>query len=375
MNRNKNAIVIGAGIAGLASARVLAGKGYKVKVIERSDKAVGASIRNFGMVWPVGQPEGEWYETAMRSRSIWKEVCKEAGIWYDEVGSLHMAYAPDEWQVMQEFAALADPSRGCRVLSPDETISRSGAVINYKLQGSLYSPDEVIIDSRNAIAAIPAWLEEKYGVEFTWGRAVTAIQYPRVMMGKEVLEADLVVVCSGADFETLFPDTFAAAPLTKCKLQMMRMTGQPDNWRIGPALCGSLSLIHYKGFAAAPSLTVLKQRYEEEFAEYLKWGIHVMVSQNEAGELTIGDSHEYGNTHDPFDKQAINQLILDYLRQFARFKDERIIETWNGVYPKLTNGESFLTLQPEEGVLIFNGLGGAGMTLSFGLSEKIMHAF
>jgi glycine/D-amino acid oxidase-like deaminating enzyme len=156
---------------------------------------------------------------------------------------------------------------------------------------------------------------------------------------------------------------------------MMRMIAQPENWRIGPALCGSLSLIHYKGFTAAPSLGKLKQRYQDEYAEYLKWGIHVMVSQNETGELTIGDSHEYGNTHDPFDKQFINQLILDYLKSFARFRDERLIETWNGIYPKLTNGADYLALQPENGVFIFNGLGGAGMTLSFGLAEKLMEPF
>ena len=118
---------------------------------------------------------------------------------------------------------------------------------------------------------------------------------------------------------------------------MMRMAAQPDNYRIGPALCGSLSLLHYAGFKAASSLNELKKRFEVEYPDYIKWGIHVMVSQNQAGELTIGDSHEYGLTHDPFDKQFINQLILDYLKKFARFKDENIIETWNGIYPKLTN--------------------------------------
>ena len=98
-----------------------------------------------------------------------------------------------------------------------------------------------------------------------------------------------------------------------------------------------------------------------------------MVSQNKEGELTVGDSHEYGLTPDPFDKHFINQLILDYLEKFARFKDESIIETWNGVYAKLTNGQTHVVVEPEQGVTVINGLGGAGMTLSFGLCEQLIN--
>jgi FAD dependent oxidoreductase TIGR03364 len=365
------AIVIGAGIVGLATARALAVRGYKVTVIERNEKAIGASIRNFGMIWPIGQPDGKLYERAMLSKSIWKQVCDDASIWYDEVGSLHLAYAADEWNVLQELNEIYQ-HRSYQLLAATETFDKSGAVIKENLHGALYSPNEMIIDPRIAIANIPAWLYERYGVKFLWGKTVTDVCYPAVYISKEEIEADEIYICSGVDFETLYPELFSVAPLTKCKLQMMRVEAQPEGWRIGPALCGGLSLIHYKGFAVAPSLIKLKERFEEQYSEYLKWGIHVMVSQNERGELTIGDSHEYGLTHDPFDKRFINQLILDYIKKFARFKDESIIETWNGVYPKLTNCETELILRPEEGVTIINGIGGAGMTLAFGLCEQLM---
>ena len=152
----------------------------------------------------------------------------------------------------------------------------------------------------------------------------------------------------------------------------MRLVMQPDGWRIGPSLCGGLSMVHYKGFEAAASLPQLKEYYKQTMPGYLKWGIHVMVSQNAEGELTIGDSHEYGLVFDPFDKAFINQLIIDYMKQFAIFKDWRMIQSWHGIYPKITNGQTDFIHSPQQGVTIVNGLGGNGMTLSFGLAEEVV---
>ncbi|MFX5494229.1 FAD-dependent oxidoreductase, partial [Acinetobacter baumannii] len=74
MKNNKSAIVVGAGIVGLATARSLSLRGFDVTIIERTQKAVGASIRNFCMLWPIGQPDGKLYDRALRSKSIWKDI-------------------------------------------------------------------------------------------------------------------------------------------------------------------------------------------------------------------------------------------------------------------------------------------------------------
>ncbi|WP_221390334.1 TIGR03364 family FAD-dependent oxidoreductase [Dyadobacter sp. NIV53] len=368
---SKSAIVIGAGIVGLATARALASRGYKVTVIERSEKAIGASIRNFGMIWPIGQPEGKLYERALHAKSIWKEVLTGAKCWFHEGGSLHMAYEQDELEVLQQFAEVS-AYRPVNMLSAQETLAKSPAVNGNSLLGSLYSDDEMIVDPREAIAAVPAYLTEKFGVTFVWNTAVSQINYPNVSSGLKDWSADEIYVCSGQDFETLYPEHFSAAPLTKCKLQMLRLEAQPDDWKIGPSLCGGLSLIHYHGFKAAASLPKLKARYEEQYSEYLKWGIHVMASQNGLGEITIGDSHEYALTFDPFDREFINTMILDYLATFAQFKSPKISQSWHGIYPKLKNGKNEIVIYPEDGVTIINGLGGNGMTLSFGLCDEII---
>jgi FAD dependent oxidoreductase TIGR03364 len=370
----KRAIVIGAGILGLATARALALKGYKVSVFERNGKALGASVRNFGMVWPIGQPAGKLYERATRSRNCWIEIGNAAGIWYDRVGSLHVATHPEEWVVLQElFDVFTKEGRNVQLLSREQVGKISSIAREDNCLGGLYSGEEVIVDPREAIAAMPAYLEEKLGVQFHWGKAVTEVSCGRAGIGGQIVEADQIFICSGSDFETLYPDVFEKFALTKCKLQMMRVVeeGSP---RIGPAICGGLSLIHYASFKAAASLPRLKELYEHVLAELLQWGIHVMVSQNRSGQLTVGDSHEYGMVPDPFDRKYINDLILGYLGEFTRLKNPDIIETWNGVYGKFTDGHTELFYSPDKDVFILNGVGGAGMTLSFGFAEERIFA-
>ena len=368
-----DAIVIGAGIVGLATSRALAVRGKKVLVIDRSSFAVGASIRNFGMIWPIGQSDGKMYERAMLSQSIWKEIAVASGIWHDPVGSLHLAYSDLEMEVLESFRDSVKNTRDYTLMSPSEACMRSTAIVHNGLKGGLYSPDEMIVDSPTAIKALPAYLTEKYGVEFIWDTHVQQVETGKVYSGNKVFEADEIYVCNGPDFENLFPETYAAMPITKCKLQMMRMGVQPKEWRMGPSLCGGLSLTHYASFSAAGEpLQRLKQHIEETLPDYVKWGIHVMVSQNASGELIIGDSHEYGLTHDPFEKSFINELILKYLSGFAKFQEEKITVNWNGVYAKLKDGRTEIVTSPIPGVTIINGLGGAGMTLSFGLAEQLI---
>jgi D-hydroxyproline dehydrogenase subunit beta len=71
--------VVGGGILGLAHAWVLARKGKRVVLFERGRRATGASVRNFGMIWPIGQPAGEVHKMALRSREIWLEALQRRG--------------------------------------------------------------------------------------------------------------------------------------------------------------------------------------------------------------------------------------------------------------------------------------------------------
>jgi FAD dependent oxidoreductase TIGR03364 len=372
MTEHYDAAVVGAGIVGLAHAYHLARAGRRVVVFERGARALGASVRNFGMLWPVGQPAGERYRLARRSMEIWTGVLQAAGLWHDRTGSLHLAYHDDEAAVLGEFATgPGHEDRGCELLSPAAVIERCPAVRPEGLRRGLWSPVETCMDPREVVAGLPAWLAAEYGVRFEFGVAVRGYDRPRLDAASGQWSAERLFVCTGDDFQTLFPAAFAGSGLTRCKLQMMRTAPQAGGWRLGPMLAAGLTLRHYPAFSDCPSLAALTRRFDADLPEYGRYGIHVLVSQNGRGELVLGDSHEYGDAVDPFDKQEIDDLVLRYLTMFLRPPELRIAARWHGVYAKHP-AQPWFVARPADGVTVVAGLGGAGMTLSFGLAEQVV---
>ncbi len=371
MEHKADIAIVGAGIVGLAHAYMALQKGYKVVLFEREQFAVGASIRNFGLVWPIGQEPGVGLERALRSRQHWEQVSKQAGFWMKDNGSLHIVYHEDEWDVLQEFAQLyKDSPYKFTLLSPDEVKAKSPIIKHQGLKGGLWSATEGTVYAREAVRKIPQWLEAKYGLILRFGHVVTEISLPAIKTARESWQVDKVIVCSGADFETLYPEVFDQQPVSKCKLQMMKAIPEKP-FILGPTLCAGLTLRHYAAFTKCPSLAQVDARYDDASADFKKHGVHVLLAQNEIGELIIGDSHHYSRTVEPFDSEEVNDIILDYLNTFTELTNLKITERWHGVYPKV-QGNIDLILEPEPNVIIVTGLGGAGMTLSFGLAEEVI---
>lgn len=365
-----DAAVVGAGILGLAHAYHLACTGRRVLVIERSERARGASIRNFGMIWPIGQPRGPMRDCALRSRGLWLGIACKSGIWHDACGSLHVAQNPLEAAVIEELAAAIETEAG-RILSPAEALAKCPMLRADELVSALWSETEICVDPRQAIAMLPGFLEHEYGVRFFFGAAVRHIRLPEIEAGGQTFHAGEALVCAGDDLQTLYPDALAEAGLVRCKLQMMRTSPLRDGQRLGTMVAGGLTLRHYGAFADCPSLPALRAQVSREMPEMDRFGIHVMASQNGLGEITIGDSHEYGEAIEPFDKPEIDRLILQYLGTFLDLPAHTITERWHGTYCKHPK-RSFVVLSPEPGVRIVTGVGGAGMTLSFGLAEQVI---
>ena len=275
--------------------------------------------------------------------------------------------------MLREFAEIGPPAGyDCQWLDAEATLSRSDAVRHENLQGALWSGTEMTVDPREVAAKFKAYLSE-IGVECRYGSTVKRIELPLVETSTERWEVDTAIVCGATISKHSIPKFSAASGLTRCKLQMMRTSLQPNDWRLGPALAAGLTLRFYKAFAICSTLQMLKARIAAEKPEYEQWAIHVLASQTSDGAITLGDSHEYGLDVNIFDRTSIDDLILREARTFLKLPCWHIAERWHGIYalhPKLP----FFEAEPAPGVRIVTAPGGSGMTLSFALAEQTVRS-
>lgn len=366
--------IVGAGIVGLAYAAAAADRGHRVTLLESDGAASGASVRNFGMLWPIGQALTPFYDAALRSLARWRRIATEADLWLNPCGSVHVAHEDDEMEVLQQFHAAASAHGiDCRLLESGDVLELSPLANPAGLRGGLWSPTETGVDPRTSVARIASHLSAARGVDIRFHTVVTEASTERVCTADGRMHRfDRIIVCGGSDVESIYPGLLREQGIRRCKLQMLATA--PHSARIGPFLAGGLTLRHYGNFAACPALDAVKRRVAGADPELDRFGIHVMIAQNQDGSLILGDSHEYDDDISPFDKTEIDDIILRELSRIASLPAWEITERWHGVYGKHPTS-AIVRTEPAPGVHVRVGTGGAGMTMAFGLAEDDWNAW
>ena len=363
MTQNFDCLVVGAGIVGLAHALAAHRSGLRTAVLDRDARAAGASIRNFGFVTVTGQQEGITWRRALRSRDVWAELAAPAGIAIHQRGLFVCARRPEALSVLEEFSASA-MGGGCRVLR-GSALAAEAEGLRPDLAGALHSPHELRVESRYAVAQLTAWLAAE-GVTFLPRTAALAVETGRVETPAGRLTADHIIVCPGTDLRSLFPEAIARREVTLCKLHMLRVAD--PGFSLSGAIMSDLGLVRYLGYANAPSLPKLRARLEEEQAEWLRDGIHLIAVQGADGSLVVGDSHHYADTPDPFQPRAVDDRILAELSATLAIEQPEVVERWIGVYP---SGPDVAFMEtPLAGVRLVMVTSGTGASTAFALAEE-----
>lgn len=369
----KKAVVVGAGILGLSTTYHLWRKGYHVVLIDRYHRPVGASIRNFGMVWPIGQASGPMYERALRTKSHWQDLSTAAGFWLRNTGSLHIATTLAEAELLGQMTQRFQSDRGYQLVTKKEATALSPMVQPKHFVSAMYSPNEALIDSPLALESLANYLAAQAEITFVRGAAVHEVRHPDVVTSKGTYSGDLIWVATGMDFDAVRLPAPTDRPFVRVKLQMLRFQPTNPDFDLKVPLCGGTSLVHYASFQEFREASeTVKMELNEFDPRILQWGIHAMVSQNGRGHFVVGDTHEYDNTPDPFSLEDQNKLVMSYLQRFVKFPKMNLQATWNGWYTKRTDGGTEWFEEIESGVYYINGIGGMGMTLGLGWTDELV---
>ncbi len=360
--------VIGGGVIGLAHAYMAARAGKRVAVIERDLRANGASIRNFGFITVTGQERGDSWSLARRTRQVWGEVARQANIRVEQEGLYLTARSPEAVGVIEAFLET-EMGEGCRLLAPAAFRDLAGGLGGADLLGALHSPHEIRVESRLAIPALAAWLEQALGVTFLYETVAFDAAPPTLRTSRGTVQAGAVVVCPGDDFATLYPDRIAAFGLRKCRLSMLKLAD--PGLRLPGALMSDLSLTRYRGYAALAPARALEARLRAEQASAYDNGVHLIVAQGADGGLIVGDSHHYEALPGPFAPASAEADILDEYARATGRAAPAVVERWTGIYAS-SDERTYLIDTPAPDVRLVMVTSGTGASTGFGIAERVI---
>jgi glycine oxidase len=209
-NTSFDAVFVGGGVIGLASAWRAAQGGARVCVLERAEPPAGATNVAAGMLAPVGElsyGERDLLAMMLASGALWPDFAAEVeaasgvSIGFRETGALHVALDRDEagelrrrHELQQELGLEAEwltPTR-CRDLEPGLTPTFVGGV---------FAAGEASVDPRALARALAAALREAGGELRTGTEVVDGLWDGERLVGlraDDEIRADAVVLCTGA---------------------------------------------------------------------------------------------------------------------------------------------------------------------------------
>ena len=372
MKTHFDVAVIGAGMLGVAHAWAAAKAGCSVILIDRSEQAHGATVRNFGQVLVTGQSPGDMHGLALRTRELWLELAARCGFHVRSNGSLIVSRNPMESEVLEQFAHERADREGYRVelLSKSRLASLLGGRLGHH-EMALAGVDDLQIFSPQALPSVTSYLQG-LGVQIQTGTLVQAIDQDMLRTTAGDFRAKQVFLCPGHDYQTLCHDILGKMDLQVVRLQMLRLKFAERAFDLDRPLLTGLSLVHYGAFSDLSSAIRLREHIDQAEPFLIQNGIHLLISPTPDGELIVGDSHHYGKDAPAFCDESIDQTFIALAEKVlgARLA---VASRWQGVYGA-RGPAPYSILHPRPGLTISVMHSGVGMTTGLAIGERAITA-
>lgn len=370
-------IVVGGGVLGTFHAFHALKKGLKVAVIEKDKMPKSATIQNFGQVVPSGM-DSKWQAYGRESLSIYKEIQSQFDISIRQNGSVYLASNDEEVQLIEELAEINKTNNyQSNLLTKEECLTKYPGLKAAYVKAGLFFPDEVTVEPRTMIYRLQEYMQQHLGLNLITNTAIVNCENTNEGVtlesaANETFHAKKVIICSGNEFKTLYPELFFNSDLEVSKLQMLQTKPQ-TNYKLDGSILTGLSIRRYEAFYECPSFKSIKAKEDADSLEK-KWGVHILFKQAMDGSVILGDSHEYASARNSDDLGFnLNMDIDDFMIQEAKkiidLPTYEIQNRWYGMYSQCKTKDVFEHTIGEN-IHIITGIGGKGMTGSAGFSKE-----
>lgn len=358
MSTDFDAVVIGAGCVGLATARALALAGRRVVVLEKERRiGSGVSARNSevihsGVHYPPGSLKAQF---CVRGRRLLYAYLSQRGVAHDRCGKLIVATEESELAALHDLETRAEANdvEGVIRLGPRQALALEPEL---RVAGALGCAESGILDAHGYMDALAGDIEDAGGViarETPFVRAVRLGEQIRVSIG-------------GADPADITTRALIVAAGLDAQACAAAIEGFPEE-RI-PAL-------HYgKGnyFALSGRAPFRRLVYPPPIPGAL--GIH--YRRDLGGQARFGPDLEFVEAPD----YRVNADRLAYFEAYVRrfwpgLPDNALTPDYAGVRPKLHGpGEpqsDFVIDSGMHGVIALFGIESPGLTSSLAIGEHV----
>ena len=238
-------LVLGAGLIGLACARALHNRGFRVEVLEAARPGFGASTAAAGMISPMFESDNSTLiNTSLESRNLWRDWAAQLGdetgldLGFEESGSIVAELTDQDQADNQDLEQLANRLEEPYERWSAEEVLEEVPTFNSKVRGALFFPNEFRVSPSQVVTALHRWLTARH-IPVHLQRRVERIRAQRSVIelsgSSWRSEVKGVVVASGAWTSQIEGDWHA--PVRPIRGQMVSYSGL--DWRLAKSVrCG-----------------------------------------------------------------------------------------------------------------------------------------
>ncbi len=362
-----DAVVVGAGVVGLAVARALALQGREVIVLEATDAiGTGTSSRNSevihaGIYYPTGSLKAE---SCIAGRRRLYGYCDSHGIAYRRCGKLIVAAEAEEVPKLEALVAKAEANG---LHGPDEALRLIGDNEARALEPELaciaaaVSPSTGIIDSHGLMLAYQGELEDRGGM----------IAFNSPLAAAEAVPGGFVLTVTQPGAESFRLRTGILVNAAGLEAQAVaRRIGGLDAGTIPPGYFAKGSYFSLAGRAPFSRLV---------YPMPVKAGLGVHLTIDLGGQARFGPDAEYVDRLDyDVDLRRADSFYAAIRRYWPALPDGALQPGYAGIRPKLqAPGEDFRDFMIQgpaahglPGMVNLYGIESPGLTASLDLADR-----